>query len=97
MFWLISGKPGPPCKPFEFASVSSTSISLFWNPIHDDGGNRIKFYAVDRRETDRDSWHAVAKVNDIEVHDTDLKPGKEYVYRIRYEIFLFTFYIVLWY
>lgn len=78
------GKPGPPLEPIEFTKVSSTMMSFFWNPLQDDGGCRIKHYAVQKRETDRDTWHRVDEVKDVSVIATELKAGKEYVYRIRY-------------
>nr|XP_039265200.1 titin-like [Styela clava] len=79
----VIGKPGPPSKPFEFTKVSSSTIAFFWNPVQDDGGSRIKYYAVEKREIDRDSWHPVACPKDLAITDTELMSGKEYIYRIR--------------
>uniref|UniRef100_A0A8C5SPU1 Titin n=1 Tax=Laticauda laticaudata TaxID=8630 RepID=A0A8C5SPU1_LATLA len=78
----VLDRPGPP-ESIQISGVTSEKCSLAWAPPIHDGGSDISYYIIEKRETSRLAWTAVASdavATMLKV--TKLLEGNEYIFRI---------------
>lgn len=56
----VMDTPGP-CQQIMISSVTSDKCVLSWQPPKLDGGDRVKGYSIEKRETSRLTWTKVAE------------------------------------
>uniref|UniRef100_A0A8C6J5D0 Uncharacterized protein n=1 Tax=Melopsittacus undulatus TaxID=13146 RepID=A0A8C6J5D0_MELUD len=79
----VLDRPGPPEGPLAVSEVTAEKCVLSWLPPLDDGGAKIDHYVVEKRETSRLAWTAVAtEVPLTKLKVTKLLKGNEYVFRV---------------
>uniref|UniRef100_A0A8B9E698 Titin n=1 Tax=Anser cygnoides TaxID=8845 RepID=A0A8B9E698_ANSCY len=79
----VLDRPGPPEGPLAASEVTAEKCVLSWLPPLDDGGAKIDHYVVEKRETSRLAWTAVAtEVPLTKLKVTKLLKGNEYVFRV---------------
>uniref|UniRef100_A0A803XLL0 Titin n=1 Tax=Meleagris gallopavo TaxID=9103 RepID=A0A803XLL0_MELGA len=79
----VLDRPGPPEGPLAVSEVTAEKCVLSWLPPLDDGGAKIEHYVVEKRETSRLAWTAVAtEVPLTKLKVTKLLKGNEYVFRV---------------
>uniref|UniRef100_A0A8C8AMA2 Titin n=1 Tax=Otus sunia TaxID=257818 RepID=A0A8C8AMA2_9STRI len=79
----VLDRPGPPEGPLAVSEVTAEKCVLTWLPPLDDGGAKIDHYVVEKRETSRLAWTAVAtEVPLTKLKVTKLLKGNEYVFRV---------------
>ena len=79
----VLDRPGPPEGPLAVTEVTADKCVLSWLPPLDDGGAKIDHYVVEKRETSRLAWTAVAtEVPLTKLKVTKLLKGNEYVFRV---------------
>uniref|UniRef100_A0A8C9EWL9 Titin n=1 Tax=Pavo cristatus TaxID=9049 RepID=A0A8C9EWL9_PAVCR len=79
----VLDRPGPPEGPLTVSEVTAEKCVLSWLPPLDDGGAKIDHYVVEKRETSRLAWTAVAtEVPLTKLKVTKLLKGNEYVFRV---------------
>lgn len=79
----ILDRPGPPEGPIAISDVTVEKCVISWLPPPDDGGAKIEYYIVEKRETSRLAWTNVAtdvQVNKLKI--TKLLQGNEYIFRV---------------
>lgn len=79
----VLDRPGPPRGPLAVSGITAEKCTLTWNPPEDDGGANIEHYIIEKRESSRLAWTAVAsdlQVNQYQV--TKLLKGNEYIFRV---------------
>lgn len=79
----VLDRPGPPEGPLHVTDMTTEKCILAWLPPLEDGGAKIDYYVIQRRETSRLAWTNVAtelQVNRYKV--TKLLKGNEYVFRV---------------
>lgn len=79
----VLDRPGPPEGPLHVTDMTTEKCILSWLPPLEDGGAKIEYYIIQRRETSRLAWTNVAtdlQVNRYKV--TKLLKGNEYVFRV---------------
>ncbi len=77
--------PLSPMGPIEVSNVTSNSCHLDWKPPKDDGGDPIKYYTVEKMDTEKGVWipcgETVGKTPEFDV--TGLHEGCTYMFRVR--------------
>lgn len=79
----VLDRPGPPEGPLRVTDMTTEKCILSWLPPLHDGGGKIEYYTIQRRETSRLTWTNVAtdlQVNRYKV--TKLLKGNEYIFRV---------------
>uniref|UniRef100_A0A8C4S557 Titin n=1 Tax=Erpetoichthys calabaricus TaxID=27687 RepID=A0A8C4S557_ERPCA len=79
----VLDRPGPPEGPLAVSEVTTEKCVISWLPPSDDGGAKIDYYVIEKRETSRLAWTNVAtdvQVNRFKV--TKLLKGNEYIFRV---------------
>uniref|UniRef100_A0A669F5B2 Titin n=1 Tax=Oreochromis niloticus TaxID=8128 RepID=A0A669F5B2_ORENI len=77
----VLDRPGPP-NSLTVTDVTAEKCVLNWlHPTHD-GGAKIEYFIIQRRETSRLKWTQVMVVKSNEAHVTGLTQGEEYTFRI---------------
>lgn len=75
-------KPSVP-RDVTVTNITAETATLTWQTPEDDGGKPVTSYILEKREASRQTWNAIAEVNDITPYDTKgLTEGKQYVFRV---------------
>jgi predicted phage tail protein len=81
----VLSAPGKPMGPIWVTNVTSSTCHLEWKPPKDDGGDPIKYYTVEKMDTEKDVWipcgETVGKTPEFDV--TGLHEGCTYMFRVR--------------
>ena len=80
----ITDVPTSPTGPIHIIEVQSEMITIEWGKPRDDGGAAIKYFIVERRETNRQSWSRVGRFdgNRTRCNCSSLIPGAGYHFRV---------------
>nr|XP_006823012.1 PREDICTED: titin-like [Saccoglossus kowalevskii] len=82
----VVDRPSPPRGPMELLSVTSTNVTLAWQPPANDGSSPIINYILERRETASRMWTKVPGVKtDTTMRVGNLIEGMEYQFRVSAE------------
>jgi len=77
--------PGKPLGPIWVSNVTASSCHLEWKAPKDDGGDPIKYYTVEKMDTEKGVWipigETVGKTPEFDV--TGLSEGHTYMFRVR--------------
>lgn len=79
----VVSKPESPKGPLEVSNVHAEGCTLKWDKPEDDGGEPIKYYAVEKLDVETGTWVPVTQTRDTEVDVTGLVPGKKYKFRVK--------------
>ena len=63
--------------------ASTNGCKFAWKPPKDDGGCPIEHYIVEKFDVDNGIWSLVGTSPTCDITCNDLKPGKEYEFRVR--------------
>ncbi|XP_014667690.1 PREDICTED: titin-like [Priapulus caudatus] len=80
----VIDKPGPP-QDLKVTEVTHDSITLTWDEPKDSGGDEIKGYLIERRDTKRQSFQVAGRTQDTTFTITDLIEGNKYKCRVTAE------------
>ncbi|RWS15516.1 twitchin-like isoform X8, partial [Dinothrombium tinctorium] len=78
---IVIGKPAKPEGPLQVSNVHKEGCTLSWKKPKDDGGLPIKYYDVEKLDTETGRWTRCGKTDKPELEVTGLTPGKEYMFR----------------
>ena len=82
---LVIGVPGKPMGPLEVSNITSHSCHLDWKPPKDDGGDPIKYYIVEKMDTEKGLWlpcgETEGKTCEFDVEG--LNEGCFYLFRVK--------------
>ena len=82
---LVCSVPSSPLGPLEVSNITSHSCHLDWRPPKDDGGDPIKYYTVEKMDTEKGVWlpcgETEGKVCDFDVEG--LNEGCFYLFRVK--------------
>ena len=77
--------PGKPMGPIWVTNVTANSCHLEWKPPKDDGGDPIKYYTVEKMDTEKGVWipigETMGKTPEFDV--PGLHEGCTYMFRVR--------------
>ena len=77
--------PGKPMGPLDVSNITSHSCHLFWKPPKDDGGDPVKYYTVEKMDTEKGVWlpcgETLGKTPEFDVEG--LQEGCTYMFRVR--------------
>uniref|UniRef100_A0A452HGT8 Titin n=1 Tax=Gopherus agassizii TaxID=38772 RepID=A0A452HGT8_9SAUR len=83
---VVLDRPGPPVGPVVVSDITEDSVTLKWQPPHNDGGSQVTNYIVLKRETSTAVWSEVsATVARSIIKVMKLTTGEEYQFRIKAE------------
>uniref|UniRef100_A0A674JYI5 Titin n=1 Tax=Terrapene triunguis TaxID=2587831 RepID=A0A674JYI5_9SAUR len=83
---VVLDRPGPPVGPVVVSDITEESVTLKWQPPHNDGGSQVTNYIVLKRETSTAAWSEVsATVARSIIKVMKLTTGEEYQFRIKAE------------
>ena len=81
---VVIGVPGEPTGPVNFTSVSANSVEFNWEAPKVNGGSKILYYIVSKRETSKSTWNVVSRnVTKTTFTATRLTRGNEYQFKIQ--------------
>ena len=82
---VVLSVPGKPMGPIWVTDVTASGCHLEWKPPKDDGGDPIKYYTVEKMDTEKGVWipcgETVGKTPEFDV--TGLHEGCTYMFRVR--------------
>ena len=82
---LVVSVPGKPMGPLEVSNITSNSCHLDWKPPKDDGGDPVKYYIVEKMDTEKGIWlpcgETEGKVCEFDVQG--LNEGCFYLFRVK--------------
>ncbi|KRY50894.1 Twitchin [Trichinella britovi] len=79
----VTGLPGPPIGPLLITDITQHSAVLQWKPPREDGGTKILYYLVEKRDLAREEWTTVANsVKELSVQALGLFEKHEYSFRV---------------
>ncbi|KAE8573900.1 Putative twitchin [Halyomorpha halys] len=85
----VLDRPGPPRAPLEYEDITSSSVTLSWNPPADNGGSEITNYVIEKRDLSHGGgWvPALSNINPSQNHATvpRLLEGTTYEFRVMAE------------
>ena len=77
--------PGKPMGPIEVSNVTAHTCHLDWKPPKDDGGDPIKFYTVEKMDTEKGIWvpcgETIGRTPEFDVEG--LNEGSTYMFRVK--------------
>lgn len=74
--------PSRPSRP-EVLIATESSATITWTPPYDDGGDKIKRYAVQYKTTDGTHWATCTEEpTECQITIGSLKPDSEYEFRV---------------
>ena len=76
--------PSIPIGPLTTSNVTSTSITISWNPPSSTGGIPVSAYVIERRDVRYSTWLMVEKVRPMIASYCiqNLLEGNEYLFRV---------------
>ena len=82
---LVISVPGKPMGPLEVSNITSHSCHLDWRPPKDDGGDPVKYYIVEKMDTEKGVWlpcgETEGKITEFDVEG--LNEGCFYLFRVK--------------
>lgn len=81
----VLDKPSPPGGPLQVSDVTANGCKLKWNPPHDDGGQPVESYVVEKMDEATGRWVPAGEVpGNATTCDVDgLTPNHKYKFRVR--------------
>lgn len=78
--------PGPPTGPLEISDIGRFSVNLSWSPPKEDGGSKIEYYTIEKREKGRKLWMVVTTYATSTSYSVEgLSENMEYEFRVSAE------------
>lgn len=79
--------PSAPVGPLKVSDITANSATLSWKPPKEDGGQPLKRYIMERRDTRRSAWVQIEtpRPNVLTVTTEKLLENVEYLFRVSAE------------
>jgi hypothetical protein len=82
---LVVSAPGKPMGPLEVSNITAHSCHLDWKPPKDDGGDPVRYYIVEKMDTEKGVWlpcgETEGKTCEFDVEG--LNEGCFYLFRVK--------------